>query len=728
MVAKLFKLNGRGIVLTSDGRPPGWAPGTAQTPSRWHISEPNFLNLKAMAANFYSTGNIWIASFLILLYICQTDTNIGTVYMHPEIIDFGHPSSQSSSPQCSRRGKKKGTEPLYENYSKNTKTNSAENHLNKMISSMKNTGVTGPGSYEHRGEIGLIPSGKAYNRCSTHATRPLNSGAGESAIKSKTCTITCAVQSVEIWGEGRLKKWSGDCSTINELVAGIAKQFNVNQKFELQYLDRDVSEYIDLEDSVFHDFKSQQYKLVRLMFPVLPDVECQKLNTAIKSAELVQTIPDNKKSQKPTAGPPRSLQVEKKAKPKLKIVQSVVRADGINEHTMTQRKSIRSCRKKVISYAEQSPSSPIPDAPACQRILFNTQSPTLSRDVPSPPVTDPMESLAGRLKITHLLQQPVKTTDIDASDDSDLLQLHSLGTAGVLGEDGPRRNSDGSPDDCLPLGTRECSGLPSSTDANSFGASPTIPEGLTPLPPRKATPAPKAVEEPATPRNAIKQLRFQLPDSPGVGGGHGYDDGRSAAPVVEPRTPAGYTAVTPTPERHRGVGCSLDDETGLFRTARRTAAGTPSGSGLEMREPISPTPFARRTLFPDSPRAADVVLEAGAADAGDDEVAADEGPSGRAFRLRRDALAQGLLKELNAGVFDGQLPPDLEIRWSSSFTRTAGMTSFKLRYCPDDDADGGVRVEHTAAVELSSKVLRVLLVRWAIRAGCFSDGSASVCA
>jgi hypothetical protein len=102
-------------------------------------------------------------------------------------------------------------------------------------------------------------------------------------------------------------------------------------------------------------------------------------------------------------------------------------------------------------------------------------------------------------------------------------------------------------------------------------------------------------------------------------------------------------------------------------------------------------------------------LEAGAADARDDEVAVDEGPIGRAFRLQRDALAKGLLKELNAGVFEGQLPPDLEIRWSTSFTRTAGMTSFKLRYCPDEDADGGVRVEHTAAVELSSKVPELCL-------------------
>ncbi len=661
-----------------------------------------------MAANFCWNSNFWIASFLILLYICKTDSNKGKVYTHPAVIDFGNPSSQS--PQCSRRGKKKGTESSIENNSKSTHTKSAENLLTKTMYPLRNTGSTGAGlgSHKQRSERGLDSNGKAYNRCSTHVTRPLYSGGGENVIKSKECMITCAVQSVEIWGEGRLKKWSGDCSSINDLVAGIAKHFNVNQKFELQYLDRDVSEYIDLEDSVFRDFMSQQYKLVRLIFPVVRDDVSQKVNAIIKTAEPDRTVPDIKKSQKPTAGP-RSSQVERKVKPKIKIVQSMVRTEVIKEQNMTQPKSIRSCRKKVISYAERSPSSPIPDAPACQRTLFDTQSPTLGREVSAPAVTDPMESLAGRLKATHLLQPPAQTTDGDANDDSDLLQLHSLGRGGLGTESayGPLRSFDSSGDDSLQRGTREQSGLPSSTDANSFGASPTIPDGLTPLLPRKPTPAPKTVEEPATPRNAIKQLRFQLPDSPGSGDGHGYGDKDNAAPAVVPRTPAGFTAVTPTPERHRGVGCSLDDETGLFRTARRTAAGTPSDSGLEMREPISPTPFARRTLFPDSPRArsADVLLEADAADSGNDEVAADEGPSGRAFRLRRDALAQGLLKELNAGVFEGRLPPDLEIRWSSSFTRTAGMTSFKLRYCPDEDAEGGVRVEHTAAVELSSKVL-----------------------
>ena len=657
--------------------------------------------------------------------------------MHPAVNDFGNPSIQSSSPQCSRRGKKKGTEPPYVNNSKSTSSKGAENLSTKTIFSLRNTGLAGarPCSHKQRNESGLASSGKAYNRCSTRVTRPLNCGAGEKLPKSKDFAITCAVQSVEIWGEGRLKKWSGDCSSINDLVEGIAKQFNVNRKFELQYLDREVSEYIDLEDSVFHDFKSQQYKLVRLLIPVLPDDESQKIDAGIKTTEPGQNVADiNKpqKAQKPTAGP-SSSKVNTKAKPKVKIVQSMARTDGIKEHNTMQPKSIRSCRKKVISYAERSPSSPIPDAPACQRTLFSTQSPILGREALGHTVTDPMESLAGRLKATHLLQPPAQTTDGEASDDSDFLQLHSLGRAGGLGAesaDGPRRSGDGRRDDSFPRGTREVSGLPSSTDANSFGASPTIPDGLTPLPPRKPTAAPKAIEEPATPRNAIKQLRFQLPDSPGGGGGHGYDDRDSAAPAVVPRTPAGYTAVTPTPERHRGVGCSLDDETGLFRTARRTAAGTPSDSGLETREPVSPTPFARRTLFPDSPRAraADVVLEADTAESGDDEVAADQGPSGRTFRLRRDALAQGLLKELNAGVFEGQLPSDLEIRWSSSFTRTAGMTSFKLRYCPDEDADGGVRVEHTAAVELSSKVPKVLLVRLAIGAPCFCDSPASVCA
>ncbi|EKX42870.1 hypothetical protein GUITHDRAFT_59509, partial [Guillardia theta CCMP2712] len=55
--------------------------------------------------------------------------------------------------------------------------------------------------------------------------------------------------------------------------------------------------------------------------------------------------------------------------------------------------------------------------------------------------------------------------------------------------------------------------------------------------------------------------------------------------------------------------------------------------------------------------------------------------------------------ELNQAVFDDALPQDLEIKWTNSYSKTAGVTSFKLRY--DDQGF----VEYTAAVELSGKVV-----------------------
>ena len=152
------------------------------------------------------------------------------------------------------------------------------------------------------------------------------------------------------------------------------------------------------------------------------------------------------------------------------------------------------------------------------------------------------------------------------------------------------------------------------------------------------------------------------------------------------------------------MGCALDAKTGLFQTARKPGAAgfatplSPAISGAQTRTPIRSDPSARRTLFPLSPRAeaSEAQKNLGLADG--------DALKGRAFQLQREVLARDILDELNAGVFGGQLPADLQIRWSGAYTRTAGMTSFKLRYCPDEAAEGGMRVEHTAAVELSSKV------------------------
>ena len=504
--------------------------------------------------------------------------------------------------------------------------------------------------------------------------RKNNSSAHESSL------IICAVQSITLWGEGRLKKWTGECCSVAELRCGIKTSFALKDDFELQYLDRDVSEYIDLEDYVFQDFKSQQYKLVRLVFPQSrPHVNCKEDSKTFSSEN-------------------RTQQIFKKDSKLLKTTLINSRKEEIE-----LPRSVRTCRKKAISYAELSTSSPITDTAAapCDRVLFQSPERTIAVGA-----GDSAASLANRLYHSHITPPSAHAAeeyDKESDDDSDPLRLDSLG----LGPNDPFGAGNGPP-----LFQPEVSGPPSTTDANSLGASPTIPDGLTPLPPRRLTPRPQTillasrsnaqstgVAEPATPRHAIKQLRFELPDDDCGGSGN---DGLTH--TWAPQTPAGFRAVTPTPDRHRGVGCALDAKTGLFQTARKPGAAgfatplSPAISGAQTRTPIRSDPSARRTLFPLSPRAeaSEAQKNLGLADG--------DALKGRAFQLQREVLARDILDELNAGVFGGQLPADLEIRWSGAYTRTAGMTSFKLRYCPDEAAEGGMRVEHTAAVELSSKV------------------------
>ena len=162
-----------------------------------------------------------------------------------------------------------------------------------------------------------------------------------------------------------MKKWSGVCSNIEELCSGIKNQFELEEEFDLQYLDRDVSEYIDLENYVFEDFKAQQYKLVRLIFPAREkSKESVGLEASILFSEL-HRVKRNSVAIKPNTTRLALIQLDQAGVPKSNTNKV--------ENAQLPPRSARSCRKKPISYAELSSSSPIPNtkAVACERTLFH---------------------------------------------------------------------------------------------------------------------------------------------------------------------------------------------------------------------------------------------------------------------------------------------------------------------------------------------------------------------
>lgn len=78
-----------------------------------------------------------------------------------------------------------------------------------------------------------------------------------------------------------------------------------------------------------------------------------------------------------------------------------------------------------------------------------------------------------------------------------------------------------------------------------------------------------------------------------------------------------------------------------------------------------------------------------------------DGPlTGRAFVLRRDALAASLVASLDSTVFSHRLPPSLRIIWSKRLNTTAGRASWRRT----KDSAGQV-VGTSAEVELATKVV-----------------------
>ena len=170
--------------------------------------------------------------------------------------------------------------------------------------------------------------------------------------------------------------------------------------------------------------------------------------------------------------------------------------------------------------------------------------------------------------------------------------------------------------------------------------------------------------------------------------------------LATPRTPSGG----------RGVTCQMVDEG--FKTAKKqNPRDAAAASGAQALPESTPSRMMTR----------------------DEAACAPKTPmSAVAFRRRRDVLVKSIVDEFNATVFEGALPPDLEVVWSNFFSKTAGMTKFRMLQLPDDDDErfagqaaerqagaagrgrgaGGrreARIEEgdilTASVELSSKVV-----------------------
>jgi hypothetical protein len=48
---------------------------------------------------------------------------------------------------------------------------------------------------------------------------------------------------------------------------------------------------------------------------------------------------------------------------------------------------------------------------------------------------------------------------------------------------------------------------------------------------------------------------------------------------------------------------------------------------------------------------------------------------------KRDVLTRRLFEDMNARIFEGKLPCDLEIRWNARLNTTAGITVFQVLLC-----------------------------------------------
>jgi hypothetical protein len=221
----------------------------------------------------------------------------------------------------------------------------------------------------------------------------------------------------------------------------------------------------------------------------------------------------------------------------------------------------------------------------------------------------------------------------------------------------------------------------SSFSATSVGASPTIPQAVTPVrsrlqalgfptsalrgrldfsksPAPFSTPPTKKISFHLSPKEKVAVEVGGVLSADGlvgnadsgqkeVGSGEEEDweaDAQIAAECLgTPRTPRG----------RRGIMCQMAEEG--FKTAVKQAVHSSAG----FMTPLTPKRTAR------NPATAPITIP-------------KTPMSAVAFRRRRAELVQQVVCELNGTVFEGCLPADLEICWSNLFSKTAGMTKFRM--------------------------------------------------
>ena len=129
-----------------------------------------------------------------------------------------------------------------------------------------------------------VVSQEGAGHASTHKT------AADGTIVPAQNEITCAVESPDFFGAGHMKKWRGQCKDASDLMDALVLHFCLREQATtslynaegmrgrpgsllLQFFDRELMEYIDLEESTWQDFVSQvRHAHIFSAFP-LPHVD-----------------------------------------------------------------------------------------------------------------------------------------------------------------------------------------------------------------------------------------------------------------------------------------------------------------------------------------------------------------------------------------------------------------------------------------------------------------------
>ena len=110
--------------------------------------------------------------------------------------------------------------------------------------------------------------------------------------------VTCAVESAHFFGAGRMKKWSGRCVDADDLLAQVVQRFGLcaregvgtgngtgSAEVLVQFYDRQLDEYIDLEASTWPDFVAQTCAKIRIGSCGMPVVN---VGTSDPSADMAE--------------------------------------------------------------------------------------------------------------------------------------------------------------------------------------------------------------------------------------------------------------------------------------------------------------------------------------------------------------------------------------------------------------------------------------------------------